>query len=73
MFYPLAEKFGGLIFGLLRASVIVSIVLTIMSLTPFSYLRYSIEERSLSGPYFLKVVPGISGKVAWVFPATVKK
>ena len=71
--HPLVEKFGGLIFGLLRASVIVSIVLMAMTLTPFSYLQYSIKERSFSGPYLLKVVPEISSRVAWVFPATVKK
>lgn len=71
--HPLVEKFGGLIFGLLRASIVVSIVLMAMSLTPFSYLQYSIKERSFSGPYFLKVVPEISSRVAWVFPATVKK
>jgi uncharacterized membrane protein required for colicin V production len=71
--HPLVEKAGGLIFGLLRASVVVSIVLMAMSLTPFSYLQYSIKERSLSGPYLLKVVPEISGRVAWVLPAIVKK
>ena len=71
--HPLVEKFGGLIFGFLRASVVISVVLMMMSLMPFSYLHYSIKERSLSGPYFLKVVPEISSKIAWVFPATVKK
>ncbi len=71
--HPLVEKFGGLIFGLLRASVIVSIVLMTMLLTPFSYLHHSIKERSLSGPYFLKVVPEISSRVAWVFPGSSKK
>jgi uncharacterized membrane protein required for colicin V production len=71
--HPLVEKFGGLVFGLLRASVVISVVLMIMMLIPLSYLQYSINEKSLSGPYFLKVVPGISGKIAWVFPTTVKK
>ena len=71
--HPLAEKSGGLIFGLLRASVVVSIVFTLMSLTPLSYLQYSIKERSLTGSYFLKVAPGISSKLAWAFPTINKK
>ncbi|MFH1189960.1 MAG: CvpA family protein [Candidatus Omnitrophota bacterium] len=71
--HPLVEKFGGLIFGLARASVVVSLLLMMMSLTPLSYLNYSIKERSLSGPYFLKVVPEISGRLAWMFPAIANK
>lgn len=71
--HPLVEKSGGLVFGLLRASVVVSIVLTVMSLMPLSYLQYSIKDRSLTGSYFLKIAPEISSKVAWAFPTISKK
>lgn len=71
--HPLVEKAGGLIFGLARASIVVSIVLVIMSITPLPYLQYSMKERSLTGPYFLKIAPGISSKIAWSFPKIGKK
>lgn len=72
--HPFVEKFGGLIFGILRASVVVSIVLTIMSLTGLSYLQYSIKDRSVSGSFFLSIAPGISGSMAWAMPQiTIKK
>lgn len=71
--HPFVEKFGGLIFGFLRASVVVSILLMIMSLTPLPYLHYSIKDKSLLGPYFLNIAPEISNKTAWVFPAIIKK
>ena len=71
--HPFVEKFGGLIFGVLRASVVLSIILMIMLLTPFTYLHHSIKERSISGPYLIKIVPGISSRIAWVFPTIVKK
>ncbi len=71
--HPFAEKFGGLIFGLLRSLVVVSIVLTAMSLTTLSYMQYSIKDKSLSGKYFLNIVPEISSRVAWALPAITKK
>ena len=71
--HPLIEKFGGLVFGFLRASIVVSVVLIIMSVTSLPYLQYSIKDRSLTGPYFLKIAPAISGKVSWAFPEINKK
>lgn len=71
--HPFVEKFGGLIFGFLRASVVVSIVLTIMSLTPLPYLSYSIKDKSLLGPYFLNITPEISSKTTWALPVIIKK
>lgn len=66
--HPAIEKFGGLFLGLARAVVIVSLLLTIMALMPLGYLQYSIKDKSLSGPYLLKVAPEISSWIAWVFP-----
>lgn len=71
--HPFVERFGGLVFGFLRASVVVSILLMIMSLMPLSYLQYSIKDKSLLGPYFLNIAPEISNKAAWAFPAIIKK
>ncbi|MCX5677726.1 MAG: CvpA family protein [Candidatus Omnitrophica bacterium] len=70
--HPFVEKFGGLIFGFLRASVTVSILLTAMSLMPLSYLQYSIKDKSLLGPYFMKIAPEISNKTMWAFPVITK-
>ena len=71
--HPFVEKFGGLVFGFLRASVVVSILLTIMSLTPLSYLSYSIKDKSLLGHYFLNITPEISNRTAWAFPVIAIK
>ena len=71
--HPFVERFGGLIVGFLRASVVVSILLMIMSLMPLSYLQYSVRDKSLLGPYFLNIASEISNKAAWAFPAIVKK
>jgi len=70
--HPFVEKFGGLISGFLRASIMVSILLMIMSLMPLTYLQYSIKDKSLLGPYFLNIAPEISNRVAWAFPAIKK-
>ena len=69
--HPLIEKFGGLVCGIARASIVASLVMITISLTPLPYLQRSIRERSLSGIYFLKIGPTIYYKVSRFLP-TVK-
>ncbi|MBN2452829.1 MAG: CvpA family protein [Candidatus Omnitrophica bacterium] len=66
--HPFVEKFGGLILGVLRGSVVVSILLIIFSLSPVPYFKHSIKERSISGAFFLKIVPAIHSRVSWMLP-----
>ena len=66
--HPFVESIGGLICGILRASVVLSVVLVFISLIKLPYLNHSINERSLTGGYFLRIVPDISGKVSWLLP-----
>lgn len=67
--HPFAEKFGGLICGIARGSIVVSLVLIMMALAPLSYLQHSIKDRSLTGMFFLRIAPQINKKVAWMLPA----
>ena len=66
--HPAAEKFGGLLCGALRASVVVSMVLIILALMPLPYLQRSIRDRSLMGMQFLRIAPNIHSKVSWALP-----
>lgn len=67
--HPLIERFGGLIAGAIRASIAVSIMLMILVLMPFSYLKWSVEERSLTGRYFLKLGAGIHERTMPFMPS----
>ena len=66
--HPFVEKFGGLICGMARGSVIVSMMLIIMSLAPLPYLQHSIRDRSLTGIFFLNIGPEIHARLAWMMP-----
>jgi len=57
--HPLIEKLGGLGAGVLRAAVLTSTILIILSLMPLSYIQRSIRDRSLTGMYFLRIGPSI--------------
>jgi membrane protein required for colicin V production len=65
---PFLEKFGGAFFGLLRGSVIISLLLIILSLAPLSYMQHSIRDRSMTGMFFLKIAPAIHSRLAWMLP-----
>lgn len=66
--HPLIEKFGGLICGIIKASIVTSIILIILALIPLPYLQTSIREKSLTGMYFLKIGPTIYEKVTGLLP-----
>ncbi|MDD5423365.1 MAG: hypothetical protein PHT32_08140, partial [Candidatus Omnitrophica bacterium] len=67
--HPAIERFGGLLAGIARASIVTSIILIILSLIPLSYLQRSIRDRSFAGMYFLRIGPGIYSKVSGFIPA----
>lgn len=66
--HPLIEKFGGLVLGIIRASVVTSIILVVIALLPIRYFQYSIRDRSLAGMYFLKIGPGIYERLSGFLP-----
>jgi uncharacterized membrane protein required for colicin V production len=71
--HPAIEKAGGLLAGVARATMAVSIVLIALSLLPLSYLQRSIRDRSLMGMYFLRVGPEIYSGTAGLIPREGKK
>lgn len=66
--HPLIEKFGGLFAGVVKAYIITAIILTILVLMPFSYLRWSVKERSLTGKYVLMAGPGVYERFKDIVP-----
>lgn len=69
--HPLIERFGGLIAGVAKASIVTSTILIILALIPLPYLQRSIRDRSVTGMYFLKIGPSIYEKVSRFLP-TIK-
>lgn len=67
--HPIMEKFGGLAVGIMKAYIVTSIVLTMLSLMPLSYLQWSIKDKSLTGKYFLMAGPEICDRVGKFLPA----
>lgn len=67
--HPLIERFGGLVFGIVRAFLVASLVLMTISMAPFPYLQWSIRDKSLVGMHFLRIGPSIYEKVSGLLPA----
>jgi uncharacterized membrane protein required for colicin V production len=70
--HPALEKFGGLVVGVIRASVVASTVLIILALLPLPYIQWSIREKAVTGMYFLRIGPEIYSKTAALLPAAGK-
>lgn len=51
------EKWGGIALGLARSIIFVSLFIYALTFLPSTYLKQSIEERSLSGPYVKEIAP----------------
>lgn len=51
------DKWGGFIFGLARGAIVLSLIFMFLGILQIDYFMKSIEERSLTGPYFQKVAP----------------
>ncbi|MFA5144029.1 MAG: CvpA family protein [Candidatus Omnitrophota bacterium] len=67
--HPVIEKFGGLTAGIARGVILTSTVLIIIALIPLPYLQWSVRDRSLTGPCFLRIGSAVYGKVSWLLPA----
>ncbi|MBI4335406.1 MAG: CvpA family protein [Candidatus Omnitrophica bacterium] len=63
------EKFGGLVLGFLRGTILTSLLLISLVFTPVPYFEKSIQERSYSGQTVIKVAPFLYKKISAVFPA----
>lgn len=61
---PVLEKFGGLAVGVIRGTVVASIIVTTIVLLPLPYLQWSVRDRSLTGMYILGIGPAIYGKTS---------
>lgn len=68
--HPVVEKFGGLIAGVVRASIMASIILITLAMTHLPYFNVSIKDKSLTGMYFLNVAPKIYETVLWAVPVS---
>lgn len=66
--HPLVEKFGGLVAGLVRGALSVSMILIFLTLLPLSYLQWSVRDRSVTGLYFLRIGPELYEKTAVIMP-----
>ncbi len=66
--HPLIERFGGLVFGIVRAFLVASLVLMTITLAPFKYLQWSVRDRSMTGMHILRIGPGIYEKIAGLLP-----
>lgn len=53
------EKWGGLVLGLGRSIVLLSLFLFVLTLFPFEYIKESVEVKSLSGPYLKEAAPKV--------------
>ncbi|MDD5427988.1 MAG: CvpA family protein [Candidatus Omnitrophica bacterium] len=66
--HPLIEKFGGLAAGIVRGTILASLILIMLMLIPLSYLQWSVRDRSLTGIYFLRIGPSIYEKASVFLP-----
>ena len=69
--HPFIERFGGLAIGIMRASLVASLILMIIALMPLSYLQWSIRDKSMIGMHFLRIGPTIYEKCSRILP-TIK-
>lgn len=51
------NQWGGFVVGFVRGGIILSLIFTFFTILNFQYVVKSVEERSLSGQFFLKVAP----------------
>lgn len=67
--HPFIEKFGGLLIGVIKASIMASIVVIILTLIPLSYLQRSVRDKSLMGMRVLRIGTNIYAQVSRFLPA----
>ncbi len=71
--HPLIESIGGLLAGLARSFLAVSLVLLVLIMLPLPYMQWSIRDRSLTGIFFLKIGPTAYVKGFNMMPSWLKK
>jgi len=62
------DSVGGFIAGVARSFLTVSLVLILLILLPLPYMQWSIRDRSLTGPFFLKIGPVVYAKTYNLIP-----
>lgn len=67
--FSAVEKFGGLLLGFLRGTILTGLLLISLVFVPVPYFEKSIKERSYTGQLALKTVPFLYEKIGMVFPA----
>jgi len=70
---PVIERVGGILSGIARACLTVSLVLMLMMVTPLPYLQWSVRDRSLTGMFFLRIGPAAYAKTYALVPGLMKK
>lgn len=70
---PVIERIGGIVSGVARACLTVSLVLMLMMVTPLPYLQWSVRDRSLVGMFFLRIGPAAYAKTYALVPGFRKK
>lgn len=66
---PFIESTFGMVVGVARASLVASLVLIVIALTPVPYMQWSLRDRSLTGLFFLRIGPTIYEKLVRILPA----
>ena len=69
--HPVIEKFGGIVAGVAKASIITSLVLMTLVMMPLSYLKWAVMDRSQFGMDFLKIAPMVYAKLSPYLPDVV--
>lgn len=65
------DQWGGFIFGLARGAILVSLIFMFFGIIGIDYFIKSIEERSLTGPYFQRVAPVVYEGITKTLPEKV--
>ena len=58
------DNIGGLIVGVIRAILLVSIVMIALSMLPIKYMDYSVKEKSFMGKKFIRVGHTVHAKTS---------
>lgn len=66
--FPAIEKIGGCIVGIMRASILTSLILVYLAMIPLDYFKKSMMDRSVTGIYFLGIAPAICEKTSKFLP-----
>ena len=66
------EGIGGMIAGVAKSCLAISLVLITLILLPLPYMQWSIRDRSLTGMFFLRIGPAVYAKSQKMVPVVVR-